>query len=93
MAQTFDVALDIRDDRAPSGRPAEVLKAQIFIRKRGYPAEFRIYPEAREGSGRPALLGLHIVMGPTAARKVANMAADIELGVIAPVEMICRAIP
>jgi len=48
---------------------------------------------AREGSGRPALLGLHIVMGPTAARKVANMAADIELGVIAPVEMICRAIP
>ncbi len=52
MAQTFDVALDIRDCGPASGRPAEVLKAQIFIRKRGYPAEFRIYPEAREGSGR-----------------------------------------
>lgn len=48
---------------------------------------------ARGAVGKPAPLGLHIVMGAHAAQKIANMAADITRGVIAPVEMICRAAP
>jgi SAM-dependent methyltransferase len=40
--------------------------------------------------GRPPL-GLHLVMGPEAGRKIAHLAAAIEAGVVAPVEMICRA--
>ena len=35
-------------------------------------------------------LGLHIVMGPAAPQKVANMVAMIERGIIAPVEIIAR---
>jgi ubiquinone/menaquinone biosynthesis C-methylase UbiE len=40
-------------------------------------------------SGLPPL-GLHLHMGPDAPRKVANMIANLERGVVAPVEMICR---
>lgn len=40
-------------------------------------------------SGLPPL-GLHIHMGPEAPRKVANMMAGLERGVLAPIEMICR---
>lgn len=46
---------------------------------------------ARGAGGRPAALGLHIVMGPDAGRKVDNMMGDIERGLLAPVEMFCRA--
>ena len=46
---------------------------------------------AKSGAGRPPPVGLHIVMGADAARKVANLAGDIGRGVIAPVEMICVA--
>ena len=47
---------------------------------------------ARGASGRPAPLGLHIVMGDDAARKIANMMHDIDCCLIAPTEMICRAV-
>jgi len=47
---------------------------------------------ARGAPGRPAPLGLHIVMGANAAQKIANMVGDIGRGVIAPVEMICQAV-
>ena len=48
---------------------------------------------ARGASARPAPLGLHIVMGDDAAAKVANMSNDIQRGLIAPTEIICRAVP
>ena len=53
-----------------------------------------IFRQMRErgASGRPAPLGLHIVMGDNAAQKVANMTNDIHRGLIAPTEMICRAV-
>lgn len=38
----------------------------------------------------PPPLGLHLLMGPTAKRKVANMVENIEVGRIAPVELIAR---
>ena len=47
MAQRFDVALEI-----PAPESGEILRAQIFIRKKGYPAEFHYYPHSPEGPGR-----------------------------------------
>lgn len=45
---------------------------------------------ARIAESGPPPLGLHIHMGPEAPRKVANMVANLERGIVAPVEMICR---
>lgn len=38
----------------------------------------------------PPPLGIHIHMGPTASEKIANMIENLDRGLIAPVEMICR---
>ncbi len=35
-------------------------------------------------------LGLHVIMGPDASTKVANMVGAIEAGTLAPIEVICR---
>lgn len=43
-----------------------------------------------EAAGGPPALGLHILMGESRAAKVKNMAANIEAGRIAPVELIAR---
>jgi ubiquinone/menaquinone biosynthesis C-methylase UbiE len=52
---------------------------------------FRELRERIAGSGPPPL-GLHILMGPEASRKVANMTRAIEDGIAAPVEIVARAI-
>jgi len=44
---------------------------------------------ARGAAAGPGPLGLHIVMGASAAQKVKNMIGDITSGLIAPTEMIC----
>ena len=44
----------------------------------------------RAAAGGPGPLGLHIVMGASAAQKVKNMIGDISAGLVAPTEMICR---
>jgi hypothetical protein len=41
-------------------------------------------------AGGPPPLGLHLVMGADSRLKIGNMMANIELGVIAPVELIAR---
>jgi SAM-dependent methyltransferase len=46
---------------------------------------------ARGAATGPGPLGLHLVMGASAAQKVKNMIGDISSGLIAPTEMICRA--
>ena len=66
----------------------EVLKER---NRRDFALEIFRQMRARGASGRPAPLGLHIVMGDNAAQKVANMMNDIDRGLIAPTEMICRA--
>ncbi|AVO38989.1 class I SAM-dependent methyltransferase [Pukyongiella litopenaei] len=38
----------------------------------------------------PPPLGLHLVLGPQAPQKVANMIANLQAGLIAPIEMIAR---
>jgi len=40
--------------------------------------------------GRP-VLGIHIMLGEDAAQKTANMLRNVELGTIAPTEIIARA--
>jgi ubiquinone/menaquinone biosynthesis C-methylase UbiE len=60
--------------------------------RRDFALEIFRQMRARGASGRPAPLGLHIVMGDNAAQKVANMINDIHRGLIAPTEMICRAV-
>lgn len=43
-----------------------------------------------QAAGGPPALGLHIVMGPDAPAKIANMIANIDAGRIAPVEIVAR---
>ena len=45
---------------------------------------------ARIAESGPPPLGLHILMGQDAPTKVANMISNLEQGLIAPVEIICR---
>ena len=47
---------------------------------------------AQAAQSGPPPLGLHILMGSTAAQKVANMIDNLERGLIAPTEIVCRAI-
>lgn len=44
----------------------------------------------QRGPGGPSPLGLQFVMGPTVGEKVKNMVANVNGGVIAPVELILR---
>ena len=69
-----------------------MLRAAGFtIEKKRSRREFALESMRRRAKAGPPGLGLPIVMGPTAAQKLANMAAMIERGVFAPTEMISRA--
>lgn len=46
--------------------------------------------QARAAAG-PSPLGLHILMKTDVAQKLANVVANLERGLIAPVELVCRA--
>ena len=48
------------------------------------------FQQMRAKAASPSPLGLHIVMGPTAATKVRNMIANVTSGLITPTELICR---
>jgi hypothetical protein len=65
----------------------EVLKERD---RRDFALEIFQQMRTRGAAGGPAPLGLHIVMGASAAQKVKNMIGDISAGLIAPTEMICR---
>lgn len=60
--------------------------------RREFAIEFfqQMRARARQSDGLPAL-GLNIPMGPTWRQKIDNVVANIERGVIAPAEIICRA--
>jgi ubiquinone/menaquinone biosynthesis C-methylase UbiE len=54
----------------------------------------RVFREAQARaaeSGGPPALGVHILMKSDVAQKLANVIANVEDGLIAPVELICRA--
>ena len=65
----------------------EVLKERD---RRDFALEVFELMRSRGAGGGPGPLGLHIVMGASAAQKVKNMIGDISAGLIAPTEMICR---
>ena len=61
--------------------------------RREFAIEFfrQMRARAAEGGGPPPL-GLHILMGTAAPQKVANMIDNLERGLIAPTEIISRAL-
>ena len=65
----------------------EVLKER---NRRDFALEVFGQIRAPGAAGAPAPLGLHIVMGASAAQKVKNMSGDISAGLIAPIELIAR---
>ena len=61
--------------------------------RRGFAIEFFRNMRAQAAQrGGPPPLGLHILMGATAPQKAANMMANLERGLIAPTEIIARAV-
>ena len=61
--------------------------------RREFAIEFLRQMRARAAQeGGPPPLGLHILMGASAPQKVANMIDNLERGMIAPTEIICRAL-
>jgi len=66
----------------------EVLKER---NRRDFALEVFAQMRARAAGAGPGPLGLHLVMGASAAQKVKNMVGDISAGLIAPTELICRA--
>jgi SAM-dependent methyltransferase len=81
-----------------SGTSRQLLeKAGFSISKersrRDFAIEFfrQMRARATESAGPPPL-GLHIVMGASAPQKVSNIIANLESGLIAPTEIIARAV-
>jgi ubiquinone/menaquinone biosynthesis C-methylase UbiE len=61
--------------------------------RRDFAIEFFRQMRARAAqSGGPPPLGLHLLMGASAPQKIANMVANLEQGLIAPIEIVARAI-
>ncbi|MFC6490852.1 class I SAM-dependent methyltransferase [Nitratireductor sp. GCM10026969] len=58
--------------------------------RRDFALDFFRRIRARMVESGPPPLGIHIHMGPAASEKIANMIENLERGLIAPVEMICR---
>jgi hypothetical protein len=62
--------------------------------RREFAAEFfAALRERTEAAGGPPPLGLHILLGETAALKVRNMVDNVAAGRVSPVEMIARKRP
>lgn len=56
-----------------------------------FASEFFAAMRARSAdAGGPPPLGLHVIMGPDAPTKIANMVGAIEAGTLAPIEVICQ---
>jgi ubiquinone/menaquinone biosynthesis C-methylase UbiE len=60
--------------------------------RRNFATDFFRRMRAQAGQSEPPPLGLHILMGPSAPQKVGNMIANLEQGLIAPTEIVCRAV-
>ncbi|MFV0473270.1 MAG: class I SAM-dependent methyltransferase [Pikeienuella sp.] len=59
--------------------------------RREFALDFFAQAAAAAKTRGPAPLGLHLVMGADAGRKVGNYVADLKAGLVAPVELILRA--
>jgi ubiquinone/menaquinone biosynthesis C-methylase UbiE len=72
---------------ALKGAGFEIVKA----RDRGDFARAFFREVAAKSGGEPPPLGIHLLMKTQVAEKLANVVAGLEGGVIAPIELICRA--
>lgn len=61
--------------------------------RRNFALDFFREMKARTAQHGPPVLGLHIVMGPDAPLKIANMIDGLTRAVLAPTEMACLAEP
>ena len=78
------------DDYRVALRAAEFI-ATAERNRRDFALGFFAKLKARTaGASGPAPLGLHILMGDTAPRKLANMVANITSGTLAPVAIVAR---
>jgi ubiquinone/menaquinone biosynthesis C-methylase UbiE len=59
--------------------------------RRAFAIEFFKKMQARVAESGPPPLGLHIAMGADFPHKVGNLVANLENGLLAPIEMTCRA--
>ncbi|MDQ4012020.1 MAG: class I SAM-dependent methyltransferase [Actinomycetota bacterium] len=69
------------------------LTVQAQRDRRDFALDFFREMSARTAQNGPPVLGLHIVMGPDAPLKIANMVDGMKRAVLAPTEMICLAEP
>lgn len=65
------------------------LAVQCQRDRRDFALDFFRDMRARTAQNGPSLLGLHIVMGPDAPLKIANLVDGLARAVLAPTEMIC----
>lgn len=80
-------------DAATYGRLLEAAGFDVLKERNRREFALEVFQQMRTraaAGGGPPPLGLHIVMGASAAQKVKNMIGDISSGLIAPTEMICR---
>ena len=59
--------------------------------RREFAIDFFRQMRAQAAQSGPPPLGLHILMGASSPQKVANMIGNLERGLIAPTEIVCRA--
>jgi ubiquinone/menaquinone biosynthesis C-methylase UbiE len=69
------------------------LTVQFQRDRRDVALDFFRQMKARAAQHGPPVLGLHVVMGPDAPLKIANMVDGLTRAVLAPTEMICLAEP
>jgi ubiquinone/menaquinone biosynthesis C-methylase UbiE len=87
--ETSFVATPAEYRRALAGAGFEVCKERD---RRAFAVEFfrQVVARAAEAGGPPPL-GTHLLIGADAPQKLANVVRNLDQGLIAPVEMICRA--
>lgn len=88
-AQTSFVATAADYRRLLAAAGFEILKERS---RRDFAIEFFNRMRDQAAQSGPPPVGLHILMGVDAPRKIANMIGNLERGLIAPAEIVCRSI-
>ena len=87
-AETSFVASAADYHRLLAAAGFEILKQRS---RRDFAIAFLERVRGQAGQSAAPPLGLHILMGPETPRKVANLIGNLQRGLVAPTEIICRA--